>query len=58
VNEIEKWSDGSLSINLGDNMTVAELIKLMADNNIPLNAVIVYAGCGTHQAALSWEPQT
>jgi hypothetical protein len=36
-------------------ITIDDLRQYMIDNNIPLDAVIRYAGCGSHVIEFAWE---
>lgn len=35
--------------------TIVDLMSFMIDNDIPMNAAIEYAGCGTHRIEFVWE---
>ena len=43
----EGWDNQSMTIN--------ELFRWMQENNIPYDAVLRYAGCGSHAVEFAWE---
>lgn len=37
--------------------TLGQLTQWAIENNVPLHAEIVYAGCGSHRIAFEWEDE-